>query len=115
MRVGIVLTVTFNLPYKMIEAASLHADAAGRGDIAISLAGSDRIAYAHLWPHVRPWEIRRTQPMLRALPAAREVASILGAALADAAGMARTPLPQAAAAAAPGQRERNEAPEALVA
>lgn len=119
MRVGIVLTVTFNLPYRMIDAASLHADAEGRGDIAISLAGDGRIAYAHLWPHVRPWQIRRTQPMLRGLPAAREVATILGAALADAAGMARPPLPQAAPvhvpATAPGQRERDSAPEALAA
>jgi hypothetical protein len=47
----------------------------------LSLAGSDRIAYLHLWPHVRPWQLKRTQPMLRALADAKTVAQTLATAL----------------------------------
>ena len=69
---------------------------------------TDHIAYVHLWPHARPWHVRRTQPMLRALPDARLVASVLSAALADSAGMARTALPafQAPAQQPSGQRQQ---------
>lgn len=111
MRIGIVLTVTFNLPYKRIASASLHAHADGSGDIALDLLGSDRIAYAHLWPHVRPWKLARTQPMLRALPDVRGVAVLLSAALAESAGQARAAIPTPPAAA--GARDRSAAPEAL--
>jgi hypothetical protein len=87
MRVGVVLTVTFNLPLRRIEAARLHqhgggADAAG--DIALVLDAEDRIGYLHLWPHVRPWRFTRTEPMLRAVPQARAVAGLLADALAQA-------------------------------
>lgn len=67
MRVGIVLTVSFNLPLRWIAAAHLKARDGG-GDIALELKGSDRIAYLHLWPHARAWYLRKPQPSLRALP-----------------------------------------------
>ena len=92
MRIGVVLSITFNLPYSRIEAAALRSHADGSGDVTLTLADADRIAYLHLWPHARPWQLKRTQPMLRALPDARAVASVLAAALADSAGIARTPL-----------------------
>jgi Bacterial PH domain len=94
MRIGVVLSITFNLPYSQIESAGLRTNADGSGDLSLALAGADRIAYAHLWPHARPWHVKRTQPMLRALADVRGVASILSAALADSAGVARTALPQ---------------------
>ena len=85
MRVGIVLTVTFNLPLRRIETARLHAlpgVAGGRaGDIALVLNPQDRIGYIHLWPHARPWHFARTEPMLRALPDAPAVAQLLADAL----------------------------------
>lgn len=93
MRVGIVLSVTFNLPLSRVDGASLHRRADGRGDVALQLGGPDRIAYLHLWPHARPWHLRRPQPMLRALPDAERVAGLLGDALAASAGQARQPLP----------------------
>lgn len=62
MRVGIVLTVTFNLPYSAIDSASLHQNADGTGDIALALRDGAQIAYVHLWPHARPWHVKRTQP-----------------------------------------------------
>lgn len=98
MRIGIVLTVTFNLPYRRIDAAALRRRAGGTGDITLTLGGPDRIAWLHLWPHVRPWRIRQPQPMLRALPQAEAVAELLSQALAQAAGQARAAVPPAAAA-----------------
>lgn len=95
LRLGIVLTVTFNLPFARIESAALRlepGDPQGHGDIAITLAAGERIAYLHLWPHARPWQLKRPQPLLRALPDAAAVAEALGQALARHAGQDPTPL-----------------------
>lgn len=80
MRVGVVLSITFNLPFTQIASAAFRPRGQG-GDIVLDLAGTDRIAYLHLWPHVRPWKLKHTQPMLRGLPKARAVAQTLSAAL----------------------------------
>jgi len=105
MRIGIVLTMTLNLPHRQIDGAALHAGRDGHGDIALQLAPGVRIGYVHLWPHARPWQVRWPQPMLRAVPQAAQVAALLADALrATAIGAARpngaivTPLPQPAAA-----------------
>ena len=92
MRIGIVLNITFNLPHAQIVSAGLRSNADGSGDLTLLLNDADRIAYVHLWPHARPWQLKRTEPMLRALPQAHAVAAILSAALADAAGLARPAL-----------------------
>ncbi|MCY7315507.1 MAG: hypothetical protein LH480_07775, partial [Rubrivivax sp.] len=49
----------------------------GSGDLPLSLIGEDRIAFMHLWPHVRPWQLARPEPMLRAVPNAQCVAQLL--------------------------------------
>ena len=67
MRIGIVLTISFNLPLRWIAAAHVKTNTDGSGDIALELKGSDRIAYLHLWPHARPWELSKAQPSLRCL------------------------------------------------
>ncbi len=77
MRVGIVLTIAYNLPLKRIEGADLRPGAQGRGDIALTLEPATRIAWLHLWPHARPWHVVRPQPMLRGLENAAAVASLL--------------------------------------
>ena len=98
MRIGIVLTVTFNLPYRSIQNADLRLDPrGGTGDIALALKSPDRIAYLHLWPHARPWRIARPEPMLRGVPDAAAVARILSGAWSQATGIA----PQAVNAAPP--------------
>lgn len=94
MRVGVVLSITFNLPFTQIASAGFRRRGRG-GDIVLNLAGTDRIAYLHLWPHVRPWRLRRTQPMLRGLREADAVAQTLATALRDAEA-ARHALPQRA-------------------
>jgi hypothetical protein len=98
MRIGIVLTVTFNLPLSRIESASLHRLTEGRGDIALTLGSGENIAYLHLWPHARPWRLKRTEPMLRSLVDAERVAGVLAQALATSAGQARSAMPAANAA-----------------
>lgn len=89
MRIGMVLSITFNLPYSRIESAALRANRDGSGDVCLLLGAADRIGYAHLWPHARPWQLKRTQPALRGLADARAVARVLGTALAESAAMPR--------------------------
>jgi hypothetical protein len=79
MRIGIVLTLTFNLPFSRIQAAQIKNSNNGKGNIAVDLQGPDRIAYLHLWPHARPWHLKQPQPMLRALPEVANVGSLLQA------------------------------------
>ena len=73
MRIGIVLTLTFNLPYKRIAGASLKSYPQGLGDIALALYPEDRIGWAHLWPHQRAWHINQPQPTLRCLVGCAQV------------------------------------------
>lgn len=77
MRVGIVLTLTFNLPLRQIAGAALKPLAGQAGDIALSLKRPNRIAYAHLWPHARAWELRQPQPALRCLADAQQVGALI--------------------------------------
>jgi len=88
MRIGIVLTLTFNLPYKRIAAAGLHLDAKGSGDLPLTLLPGDHIAWLHLWPHARPWKLARPEPMLRCVPDAQRVARLLSQAWSEATGLA---------------------------
>jgi Bacterial PH domain len=81
LRIGIVLTVSFNLPLTRIEAAELRRHPDGSGDIALRLLKDDRIGVMHLWPHCRPWRLARAEPMLRALPGVERVAALLSSAL----------------------------------
>ena len=74
MRVGIVLTVTFNLPLTSLAAAGLRRHQGGFGDITLALTGRDRIAWLQLWPSVRPWRFNRPEPMLRGVANAQAVA-----------------------------------------
>ena len=67
MRIGVVLTLTFNLPLRMLAAASLKTNPDGTGDIALKLAGNDHIAWLNLWPHARPWALRHPEPSLRCI------------------------------------------------
>lgn len=77
MRVGIVLNLTFNLPFARIAAAGFRKVGHDAGDIPLTLAGTDQIAFPHLWPHARPWRIAKAEPMLRCVPRGQEVARIL--------------------------------------
>ena len=83
MRIGIVLTLSFNLPLGRIETADLRLDRQGCGDIPLRLSQGDKIAWLHLWPHVRPWRVSQPEPTLRCIPDARKVAGLLAKAWAE--------------------------------
>lgn len=83
LRIGIALPKCINLPLKLIGAADLRPLADGHGDIALAMTAPQRLGYALLWPHARPWRLREPQPMLRALPDAESVARAIARACAD--------------------------------
>jgi hypothetical protein len=77
MRIGMVLSLTYNLPLRTIAEAAVRRGAGSTGDIALTLATSDKIAYLHLWPHAKPWHYAKPEPMLRCLRQVDEVSRIL--------------------------------------
>lgn len=86
MRIGIVLTITFNLPFKSIDSVSLRQISENNADICLAVTRRDHIAYAHLWPHARPWRFTHPEPMLRSVSKGVEVAQLLASAVAEASG-----------------------------
>jgi Bacterial PH domain len=96
LRIGMALPITINLPYAVIAEAGLKMWSDDTGDMPVTLQPRERISYAVLWPHARPWRLMRPEPMFRALPEAARVADLLGRALAahnGAAGPVRAPVP----------------------
>lgn len=91
LRHGVALSKCFNIPYRSIGTAAVKVDAKGFGDIPLGLADGARIAYPHLWPHVRPFTIMNPQPMMRALPDVASVAERLSLQLQLAANAADKP------------------------
>jgi Bacterial PH domain len=77
LRIGIALTLTYNLPFSRIAAANVLKRPDGSGDIALELQSADKIAWINLWPHVRAWKLAHPQPLLRCLPKIDPVAEIL--------------------------------------
>ena len=84
MRFGLGVPLSLNLPYSQIEAAALSMKADGTGDIALSLVpGHKGLSWFILWPHARPWRMKKPEPMLRGLRDAAVAAQILAGALAE--------------------------------
>jgi hypothetical protein len=110
LRHGVALSKCFNIPYPTIASAGLKVDAKGVGDIPLGLAEGYKVAYPHLWPHVRPWRFVTPEPMLRSLPEAATVAELLSRQLQLAARAADKPFvaeaPRAAAAEASDKGRR---------
>jgi hypothetical protein len=77
LRVGVALNKCINLPLTEIAAANLKMLGDGRGNIVLDLKGMPRLGYWMLWPHARSLRIVRPQPMLRAIPEARDFAQLL--------------------------------------
>jgi len=92
MRIGIALTLTFNIPLRTLQSAALRSGDGHTGDIVMQIAGPDRIAFLHLWPHVRPWYLARPEPMLRAVADAPQVAALLSQAWSQVTGVATQPV-----------------------
>ena len=84
MRVGVAFPSVFNLPLSLIGDAWQREYPDGTGDVAFELRGTDRIGYAFLWPHVRPWRLRDPQPMLRGLVTVAPVGELIRETLGEA-------------------------------
>lgn len=77
LRIGAALPITYTIPFPCIEAAALSSTTpGGTGTLAFATKGNMRLAYAVLWPHVRPWHLRVPQPAFRAIPDAARVGAI---------------------------------------
>ena len=76
MRIG-ALSVTYNIPFVQIASASVETKPNGTGTIAMQTQGDTRLAYLQMWPHVRPWHLKQTEPALRCIPDAAIVARVL--------------------------------------
>ena len=78
LRVGAALTFTVNLPYRQIANAQLALARDGTGTIAFDMThGSPVLSYVLLWPHVRPWRMKRVEPALRCITEPERVAALL--------------------------------------
>jgi hypothetical protein len=77
MRIGAALTITLNLPYRQIANASLALRNDGTGTIAFETVGDTQLSAMILWPHMRPWRLKRTQPALRCIQDARRVSDLI--------------------------------------
>ena len=76
MRIGAALTMTLNLPYTQIGNAGLDTKKSGHGTLAFELIGDVRFSYMMTWPHVKPWQMSKTQPAFRSIRDAQKVAEI---------------------------------------
>ncbi len=104
LRFGVAIQMSINVPFKVIESAAVKTFSDGSGDIPLVLSAEERISYIVTWPHVRPWQMARPEPMLRGIADAAAVAEILGDALAKAADQPKQHLASADADAAESWR-----------
>ena len=77
LRYGVALAGTLSIPHRAIGEVSvaLHKDHAG--DIPLRLRPGHSVSLLKTWPLVRPWRLQRAEPMLRGVPQAGPVATIL--------------------------------------
>jgi len=80
-RFGVALRLTLNVPFTIVDRAGLKVHGDGTGDLPLALTGSDRVSYVVLWPHARPWHLRRPEIMLRCVADPEWVAGLLAVAL----------------------------------
>jgi hypothetical protein len=74
-RIGVALSLTWNIPFKRLLSADLVKHEDGSGDIVLQLAPPDRIGVLLWWPHVKPGSFLNAQPALRCLRNAPEAAA----------------------------------------
>jgi hypothetical protein len=83
MHYGIVLSGSVNIPLAIVETAAVKSYADGTSDLALTLSGTDRLAYLQLWPFARPWRVARAEPTLRGLTDGAAAADALRRAVDD--------------------------------
>ena len=91
---GVALPMTMNIPLDKIANAALKTYSDGSGNIPLQLSDSKRVSFLLLWPHIRPWRLRMSEPMLRAVPDAASVAARLAEVLSGQPGPSVVAMPQ---------------------
>ena len=75
---GIALPSVLNIPLERLSGGSCKVNPDGSGDISLPLNdGEERVGYALLWPHARPWKVGRPEPSLRWLADVEEASAVL--------------------------------------
>ena len=82
LRIGMVLPMSINLPFRLLESAGVAQFPDGTGQIALTLGKGQRLAYIALWPHCRVFHLNHPQPLLRGLDQPAAVANLLRQAVA---------------------------------
>ncbi len=77
LRVGLIVPVNLNIPFSEITDVAMRPHEGGSGDLPLSVKSYKRVSYMLLWPHVRPMQFKRPQPMLRAVRDAEKAADVL--------------------------------------
>jgi hypothetical protein len=77
LRIGMVFSVSVNIPFKLLVSAGAGRFKDGSGQVTLVLAKEHRLAYSVLWPHCRVFRLNNPEPVLRALPNAEEIGRIL--------------------------------------
>jgi hypothetical protein len=94
MHFGIGLQAKLVIPFGAIEHVAVRVHRDQTGDIALRLIKGQGVLYPKLWPHARPWRWFRAEPMLRCVPRAGVVGTLLSRAVAtEAAAHARGEAP----------------------
>jgi hypothetical protein len=105
LRIGMAVPKCVNLPLAMIGAVDLASHANGNGDVPLVIAGPAKLGILALWPHARPWKIVTPQPMLRAVPDAQTVATLIARTCLAVQGKGRVVAPASRAQPAPEMAE----------
>jgi len=83
MHFGVGLQAKLVIPFGAIEHVAIRVHADQTGDIALRLIKGQGVLYLKLWPHARPWRWFRAEPMLRCVPRAGLVGTLLSRAVAS--------------------------------
>lgn len=81
LRIGMVLPMSINLPFSLLESAGVATFKDGTGQVALRVAKGNRIAYIALWPHCRVFQLNNPEPVLRGLADPVQVGDILARAV----------------------------------
>lgn len=92
LRIGMVLPMSINIPFTILESAGVGRFADGTGQVLLRLVHGQRIAYIALWPHCRPFRINQPEPVLRGLTEPGVVGDILSKAVAAASAASAAPV-----------------------
>ena len=84
MQFGLALPKTLGIPLPQIAAVAVRMRGDGTGDLTLKPHAGAKLGYLKLWPFARPWRFGAPEPMLREVPAAGYVGTVLSRMVAEA-------------------------------